>query len=67
MQNIRKNTETNHLPIIVLTTKKEFPEVSESLNVPDTDYLIKPFKTSQLETKLVKTLTSSGYHAVSIA
>ena len=51
------------MPFLMLTTKKDMPDVEESLKVGDTDYLIKPFKTAQLGMKLVMALATSNYHA----
>lgn len=63
LHTVRGSVAMSEIPFIMLTTKKDFPRVEETINLGDTDYLIKPFKTAQLGMKIVMSLATSGYLA----
>lgn len=63
LHTIRGSVALTDMPFLMLTTKKDMPNVEDSLKVGDTDYLIKPFKTAQLGMKLVMALATSNYQA----
>ena len=63
MQTLRGSVTLTNVPIIMLTTKKDLPQVKETVKAKETDYLIKPFKTAQLGMKIVMTLAASEYSA----
>lgn len=63
MQTLRGSVALTDLPIIMLTTKQDLPQVKQTIKNKQTDYLIKPFKTAQLGMKIVMTLATSEYSA----
>jgi two-component system chemotaxis response regulator CheY len=63
LHTVRGSVALTDMPFLMLTDKKDMPDVKDSLVLGDTDYLIKPFKTAQLGMKLVMALATSGYHA----
>jgi DNA-binding response OmpR family regulator len=63
LHTVRASVAMSQIPFIMLTSRKDLPEVKEALALGDSDYLIKPFKTAQLGMKLVMTLAASNYHA----
>jgi two-component system chemotaxis response regulator CheY len=63
LHTVRGSVAMVDMPFLMLTTKKDMPDVKDSLALGDTDYLIKPFKTAQLGMKLVMALATSNYHA----
>jgi DNA-binding response OmpR family regulator len=63
LHTVRGSVALTDMPFLMLTDKKDMPDVKDSLVLGDTDYLIKPFKTAQLGMKLVMALAISGYHA----
>lgn len=63
LHTVRGSVALAEMPFIMLTTKKDMPDVEDSLKLGDTDYLIKPFKTAQLGMKLVMALATSNFHA----
>lgn len=63
LHTVRGSVALTDMPFLMLTTKKDMPDVEDSLKLGDTDYLIKPFKTAQLGMKLVMALATSNFHA----
>ncbi len=63
LHTVRSSVALAALPFIMLTTKKDLPEVEEGLKLGETDYLIKPFKTAQLGMKVVMGLAATTYQA----
>lgn len=63
MQTLRGSVALTDVPIIMLTTKNDLPQVKKTIDEKQTDYLIKPFKTAQLGMKIVMTLATSEYSA----
>ncbi|MEH6449338.1 MAG: response regulator [Oleispira sp.] len=66
LHTVRGSVALAEMPFLMLTTKKDMPDVEDSLKLGDTDYLIKPFKTAQLGMKLVMALATSNFHAPKI-
>lgn len=63
LHTVRGSVALTDMPFLMLTAKRDIPDVEDSLKLGDTDYLIKPFKTAQLGMKLVMALATSNYHA----
>lgn len=66
LHTVRGSVAMAEVPFIMLTTKRELPRVTASVDLKTTDYLIKPFKTAQLGMKLVMVLATSSYVAPKI-
>jgi len=49
---IKTNYKTNHIPVILLTAKASFESKIEGLEIGADDYLIKPFNTDELRTRV---------------
>lgn len=60
---VRSNEQTQEIPFLMLTSKKDTVLVEKSLEKGATDYLIKPFKSAQLGMKIVMALACSDYIA----
>lgn len=63
IQTLRGSVALAGIPIIMLTTKRDLPQVQDTIKEKQTDYLIKPFKTAQLGMKIVMTLATTEYSA----
>lgn len=50
LKELKKNINTNHIPIILLTSKKEFTSKIEGLSQGADGYMVKPFKMEELIT-----------------
>lgn len=49
---LKTNIKTNHIPVILLTAKASFENKMEGLELGADDYLIKPFNTDELKTRV---------------
>lgn len=49
LKELKKNTQTNHIPIILLTSKTEFASRMEGLEQGADGYLCKPFRIEELD------------------
>lgn len=49
LKNLKSNMNTNHIPIILLTSKSEFSDRIESLDKGADGYIAKPFRLEELE------------------
>jgi len=49
---IKTNFKTNHIPVVLLTAKASFESKLEGLETGADDYLIKPFNTDELKTRI---------------
>ena len=58
LKELKKNEETRSIPVIMLTSKTEVSNVSESLTMGANDYIVKPFDTYNLIVRLEKILKS---------
>lgn len=63
LNTVRGSVAMADIPFMMLTTKKDLPQVEASIDLGATDYLIKPFKTAQLGMKIVMALATSDYLA----
>ncbi len=50
---LKSNIKTNHIPVILLTAKASLENKIEGLETGADDYLIKPFNTDELRTRVV--------------
>ena len=53
---LKRNPETHNIPIIYLTARKSKEDLQKAIISGGVDYLVKPFKLSDLMTKLRKVL-----------
>ncbi|MFY0598968.1 MAG: response regulator [Cyclobacteriaceae bacterium] len=50
---IKRNIQTSHIPVILLTAKSDIEHKIEGLNVGADDYITKPFEMVYLETRII--------------
>lgn len=56
LQKIRADEETNHLKVIMLTTKNREEDLEKGFNLEVEDYMSKPFKPAELLMRVKKVL-----------
>ena len=61
LEEIRKHPEIGELPVIMLTTRNMDRDVAQAVQAGVSDYLVKPFKPTQLVKKIEKVLTSGRF------
>lgn len=54
---VKRNLKTNHIPVILLTAKASLENKLEGLDIGADDYLIKPFNTDELKTRVKNLIT----------
>ena len=59
LKNIKENNETKDIPVLMLTGENAISDVSECLTLGANDYMVKPFDTGTLLSRLQGILPSS--------
>ncbi|HTW67502.1 MAG TPA: response regulator [Bryobacteraceae bacterium] len=58
LKRLRRNLATQAIPVLMLTARREKSDVAEGLNSGADDYLVKPFNSSDLGTRVNKMITA---------
>ncbi len=56
LEMVKKNEQTCHIPIIILTSKSQEQDVLKGFSLGITDYIIKPFSPSELMARIKRAL-----------
>lgn len=60
LRKIRENPETAHVPVIMLTARKQEQDIVAALELGANDYLVKPFIPEELVARLARLLEASA-------
>lgn len=52
LKNIKANPETNHIPVMMVTSEAEKTRIIEAVQAGATNYLVKPFDADALKAKI---------------